>query len=164
MASNAQSPQDYFRMILLTVVGQAYTAAGYELEDLPIKWAGGRFRFIKPLEDDDLFGIIEYQLLAYSDTEWSSGMPSRFKVTLIRADNDTGLKSSHKKYVMRDLSALVVEDFGIDILPSAKHWWTFRTQDELGKALAEAGHLTIGYGMPWLAGELAPDDKKGDGQ
>lgn len=154
MVTNA--PQDHFRMILLTVVGQAYAAAGYELEDLPIKWAGGRFRFIKPLEDDDLFGIIEYQLLAYSDTEWSSGMPSRFKVTLIRADNANGIRSSNKKYAIRDLSALVVQDFGVDILPSAKHWWTFRTQDELGKALAEAGHLTVGYGMPWLAGDLMP--------
>jgi hypothetical protein len=28
--------------------------------------------------------------------------------------------------------------------------------DELGKALAEAGHLVIGYGIPWLAGDLVP--------
>jgi hypothetical protein len=24
----------------------------------------------------------------------------------------------------------------------------------LGKGLAEAGHLAIGYGMPWLSGDL----------
>ena len=56
----------------------------------------------------------------------------------------------------RTLSALVVDDFHVDILPSADHWWTFSNTDDLGRALAEAGHLVIGYGMPWLAGELEP--------
>lgn len=159
---NAQTPQDYFRMILVTVVGQAYQAAGYELDELPVKWAGGQFRFIKPLADD-LYGIIEYQLLAYTDTMWSSGMPSRFRVSLIRADNPKGQASNHPQYVQRDLAGLVVEDFGVEILPSANHWWAFRNQDELGKALAEAGHLTIGYGIPWLAGELHPRNDSADG-
>ncbi len=154
---NQQSPQDFFRTILVTVVGQAYHAAGYTLEDAPIKWAGGRFRFIKALEDE-LYGIIEYQLLAYTDTQWSSGMPSRFKVTLIRADNVGGATSNHPKFVRYDLSTLVVEDFGVAILPSINYWWVFKTQDELGKALAEAGHLSIGYGIPWLSGELSSDE------
>jgi hypothetical protein len=56
------------------------------------------------------------------------------------------------------LSALVVEDFGVAILPSANHWWTFQNTQELGNALAEAGHLTIGYGIPFLAGELSPPE------
>lgn len=142
-------------MILVTVVGQAYTAAGYTLQEQPLKWAGGRFRFLKALSDTH-YGIIEYQLLAYQDTMWSSGMPSRFNVTLIRADNANGLESDDAEYVRRDLSALVVEDFGVPILPSATYWWQFKTQDALGKALAEAGHLTIGYAIPWLAGDLSP--------
>jgi hypothetical protein len=139
-----QSAQEYFRVILLTVVGQAYAAADYALEERPIQWAGGQFRFTKALADG-LTGTLEYQLLAYSDNAFSSGQPSRFRVVLMRSD---GLR--------RDLSALVVSDFGVTILPSAAHWWTFRTTDELGRALAEAGHLTIGYGIPWLAGELTP--------
>ena len=53
------------------------------------------------------------------------------------------------------MSALVVKDFGVAILPSADHWWTFRDMNELGTALAEAGHLVVAYGMPWLAGELS---------
>ena len=56
--------------------------------------------------------------------------------------------------VRRTLSALVVEDFGVPILPSADHWWTFRDVTELGSALAEAGHLVVGYGLPWLSGDL----------
>jgi hypothetical protein len=54
------------------------------------------------------------------------------------------------------LSELVVGDFGVNILPSADHWWTYSDTDSLGHALAEAGHLAVGYGMPWLAGELEP--------
>lgn len=127
-----------FQSILLTVVGQAYAAAGYNLEERPVQWAAGQFCFVK----DDCG--ITYQLLSYTDSEWASGTPSRFRVMLRRGA------------VQRDLSALVVEDFGVAILPSANHWWTFRTMDELGHALAEAGHLVVGYGIPWMAGDLEP--------
>jgi hypothetical protein len=27
---------------------------------------------------------------------------------------------------------------------------------ELGRALGEAGSLAVGYGMPWLSGDLTP--------
>lgn len=150
------SPQAYFRVILITVVGQAYTAAGYALEDNPVQWAGGRYRFYKPL-DDGLNAFIEYQLLSYVDSEWASGMPSRFRVTLTRTDQpNPTMPSEHPEYIQRDLSTLVVDDFGVAILPSAGYWWAFRNTDELGKTLAEAGHLVIGYGIPWLAGDLQP--------
>jgi hypothetical protein len=151
-----QSPQDYFRLLLLTVVGQAFDAAGYRLEEQPMQWAGGLFRFMKPL-DNGLYGFIEYQLLAYSDTMWVSGMPSRFRVTLTRTDQPSPTASStHPAYVRRTLSELVVNDFQVAILPDADHWWTFKTTDELGKALAEAGHLVVGFGLPWLSGDLIP--------
>lgn len=164
MLDDKQSPQEFFQAILVTVVGQAFTAAGYRLEEKPTQWAGGRFRFVKLLDDgnfdDELFAFIEFQLLAYADTEWSSGMPSRFNVTLIRSDQpNAATTTNHDDFIRRDLSTLVVEDFGVPILPSARHWWTFSNTDELGKALAEAGHLVIGYGMPWLAGELHPPEE-----
>jgi hypothetical protein len=142
--SQDQTPQAYFRSILLTVVGQAFDAAGYQLEDRPMKWANGRFRFSRQLGPDDR-AIIDFQLLAYVDTMWAPSKPSRFKVTLQRAEH------------RRDLAALVVEDFAVPILPSADHWWMFATTEDLGKALAEAGHLIIGYGIPWLSGDLKPD-------
>jgi len=152
----SQTPQDYFRMLLLTVVGQAFTSAGYELEDNPVQQAGGRFRFVKAF-DNGLYGFIEFQLLAYVENEWVSRMPSRFRVTLIRSDQPTPYATSdHPQYAQRTLRALVVEDFGVGILPDANHWWTFSSTEELGKALAEAGYLAVGYGMPWLAGELLP--------
>jgi hypothetical protein len=143
-----QDPQEFFRTLLITVVGQAYSAAGYQLQETPIQWTGGLYRFEKTFDSgsaDGLTAVIEYQHLAYHDTEWSSGMPSRFRVNLSRSD---GLR--------RDLSALVVEDFGVAILPSASHWWNYRDTQSLGNALAEAGHLVIGYGMPWLSGDLTP--------
>ncbi len=149
-----QSAQDYFRLLLLTVVGQAFEAAGYTLQEHPTQWAGGRFRFTKALEGG-LYGFIEFQLLSYTDSEWSSGMPSRFQVTLVRSDQSSPYPPG-EDYAIRKLSALVVEDFGVGILPSADHWWSFRNTDELGKALAEAGHLAVGYGIPWLAGDLEP--------
>lgn len=143
-------------MLLLTVVGQAYGAAGYTLEERPIQWAGGQFRFVKLLTSG-LTAYIEYQHLAYSDTEWASGMPSRFRVTLIRTDQaNAAAQSHHALYARRTLSALVVADFGVAILPSADHWWHYRTTEQLGHALAEAGHLVVGYALPWLSGDLLP--------
>jgi hypothetical protein len=150
------SPQAYFRLILLTVVGQAFQAAGYTLDERPSQHAAGLFRFVKLLPAG-LRAIIEFQLLAYVDTEWSSGAPSRFRVTLIRTDQaNPAARTAHPGAARRDLSALVVEDFGVPILSSGGHWWTYRDVTELGRALGEAGHLAIGYGMPWLAGDLTP--------
>jgi hypothetical protein len=145
--SGTQSPQENFRVILLTVVGQAFAAAGYTLEERPIQWSGGLFRFAKLL-DDDIYARIEFQLLAYADTMWAARQPSRFRATLIRGGDTDPIR--------RDLSALVVEDFGVAILPSADYWWEFRNTDDLGKALAEAGHLIVGYGIPWLSGDIVP--------
>lgn len=153
--SNQQSPQEYFRIILLTVVGQAFGAAGYALEERPTQWAGGQFRFAKAF-DDGLYGFIEFQLLHYADPD-GSGAPSRFRVTLIRSDKPNAALSNHPRYARRTLSALVVEDFGVPILPSADHWWQFRDMTEMGKGLAEAGHLIVGYGLPWLSGDLSDD-------
>lgn len=141
-----QDAQEYFRTLLITVAGQAFSAAEYHLQEHRIKWAGGQYRFIKS-DDEGILSTIEFQHLAYQDTEWSAGMPSRFKVTLMHRD---GRK--------RDLSALVVDDFNVAILPSGGHWWSYRTTEELGNALAEAGHLIIGYGIPWLAGDLTPPE------
>ena len=157
MTSISQSPQEYFRLLLVTVVGQAFTAAGYTLEERPSQWAGGLFRFAKTVEGEVLTTFIEYQLLAYADTMWASRNPSRFRVTLTRTDQPHPRQpSAHPDYVQRDLGTLVVEDFKVAILPGTDYWWTFSTTDELGKALAESGHLVIGFGMPWLSGELQP--------
>jgi hypothetical protein len=146
-----QSLAEYFRLLLLTVVGQAFAAAGYQLEERPAQWAGGLFRFRKDL-GGGMTSAISFQLLAYTDTEWSSGSSSRFTVTLSRHV----LPGSALESAERTLSRLVVEDFGVAILPSADHWWAFSGTEQLGRALAEAGHLVVGYGLPWLAGELAP--------
>jgi len=172
MPSISQSPQEYFRLLLLTVVGQAFTAAGYTLEERPTQWAGGLFRFAKLLNAPNspslytergaggevaLTAFIEYQLLAYTDTSWASRNPSRFRVTLTRTDQPTPRQTStHPNFVQRDLGTLVIQDFAVAILPNIDYWWTFSNTDELGKALAESGHLVIGFGMPWLSGELQP--------
>jgi hypothetical protein len=151
-----QSPLDYFRFVLLTVVGQAFEAAGYRLEENPVQWAGGLFRFSKSFENG-LYGFIEFQLLNYADTIWASGNASRFRVMLTRSDRPTPAAASPSPfYTRRTLSTLVVQDFGVAILPSADHWWEFRSTQQLGSALAEAGHLIVGYGIPWLAGDLLP--------
>src|SRR5512146_2091825 len=73
------SPQAYFRLILLTVVGQAFRAAGYALDDDSLQQAGGLFRFRSELRDG-LTSFIEFQLLAYTATEFASPQPSRFRV------------------------------------------------------------------------------------
>ena len=142
-------------MILLTVVGQAYAAAGFRLEDKPAQWAGGQFRFRKQL-DDELYAFIAYQHLPYPDPQ-----PSRFRVPLARTDkSNPALTSHHSQFDRRTLSILVVQDFGVDILPAADYWWQYKNTDELGRALAETGHLAAGYGIPWLNGDLKPPERK----
>jgi hypothetical protein len=151
MSPQEQSPQEYFRLILLTVVGQAFEAAGYTLDQKPVQWANGLFRFSKTL-DDELHAFIEFQYLYYAE-----GDPSRFNVTLTRSDKPNARAASdHPKFTRKTLSELVVSDFGVKILPSSDHWWTHNNTDELGKALGEAGSLAVGYGMPWLSGDLEP--------
>lgn len=154
-----QSLQEYFRTMMHTVIGQAFMAAGYELQDEPMRWLGGRFRYHKPL-DDDLSAYIEFQVLVYNENEWIGRQPSRFRVNIIRSDKVGGKVSQHPEYFQASLSHLVVNDFGVKILPSANYWWQFNDTDSLGKALAEAGHLIIGYALPYLAGDLRPDDNQ----
>ncbi|MCY4023493.1 MAG: hypothetical protein OXF32_08590 [Anaerolineaceae bacterium] len=132
-----------FRLLLLTVLGQALGAAGYLLDEEPVSEAAGRFRFL-PADNAAADSRIELQVLAGTSSEWAPQMPSRFRVTLFRQG------------VERPLAALVVQDFGVEILPSAEHWWSWRDSVELGAALAEAGHLLVGFGIPWLKGELEP--------
>lgn len=149
MERERQSGQAYFGTLLQTVVGQAFAAAGYHLAQSPLQSAGGRFRYVKDF-GDGANGAIDFQVLVYSDSMWSSGAPSRFRVQLTRSPGARG------GAIVRSLSRLVVEDFGVNILPAADHWWSYSDTDSLGKALAEAGHLIVGYGMPWLSGELSP--------
>ena len=148
-----QASQDYFRALLRTVVGQAFAAAGYHFEEAPLQAAGGRYRFAKRFADGRR-AWIDFQALVSSDTVWSAGAPSRFRVQLTRLPARGSAERDS-----RSLAALVVADFGVRILPSADHWWSYRDTDSLGKALAEAGHLAVGYGIPWLSGELIPPDE-----
>jgi hypothetical protein len=139
-------PQAAFRELLLTVVGGAFNAAGYHLEQKPLQWAGGQYRFTRHTPDLPAQSI-GFQYLVYHDTEWSSGQPSRFRVMLYPAGRPP-----------KDLSELVVRDFGVAILPSERHWWTHALHNvtELGRALGEAGSLAVAYGMPWMDGTLQP--------
>jgi hypothetical protein len=135
------------------VVGQAYEAAGYTLEHMPVQWAGGRFRFSKPMPGN-IRATIEYQVLIYTNSAFAAPAASRFRVHLHRSRL---VKGRPEVIMARMLSALVVSDFGVAILPSADYWWPYSDAHSLGQALAEAGHLVVGYGMPWLAGELTPE-------
>jgi len=144
--TDQQSPKDYFRVILLTVVEGAFNAAGYRLDERPVQWAGGMFRFVKPLDGGQI-GVIEFQHLHYAE-----GGPSRFMVTVQRVGAGGALPP-----MRRTLPALVVDDFGVGILPGGAHWWTYNNVTELGHALGEAGSLAVAYGMPWLSGKLTPE-------
>ena len=50
MNQDRQAAHQYFRTMLLTVAGQAFTAAGYQELETPLQWAGGRFRFARSLD------------------------------------------------------------------------------------------------------------------
>ncbi len=158
MSTPKQQATDHFRTLLITVVGQAFRAAGYHLVDSPVKQAGGLFRFQTSLADG-LHGFIEFQLLYLPATEWSGAVSSRFRVSLVRTDQPNAqAHSQHPRFARKLLSVLVVNDFDVPILPSSQHWWQYSNTEQLGNALAEAGHLVVGYGVPWLAGEFDTPD------
>ena len=143
MLEESQQLHDHFRTLMLTVVGQAYQAAGYSLLNIPTQNIAGKYRWRK-IFDEGTSTFIDYQLLAYNDNAYVAGNPSRFRVTLT------------KPQISRTLSQLVVSDFGVAILPSPDYWWIFHDTESLGKALAEAGHLVVGYAIPWLSNDLIP--------
>ncbi len=145
MLPERQPQHEYFRTLMMTVLGQVLPAAGYTLVEQPYKWLAGHYQWRKTLETGD--SIIAFQLLAYTETAHAPRTPSRFRITLTRP----------APAATRTLSALVVVDFGVAVLPSADHWWTFQNTAELGQTLTEAGYLLIGYGLPWLAGETPPN-------
>lgn len=149
------SPHERFRLVLLAVVSPAYHAAGYELDHRPAHWSGGLFRFVKPFEDGEyagMQGVIEYQ----HQTDPEADYVGTFRISLARTGQPGRTPGVNHKPVRRSLSALVVEDFRVRILPIEEYWWEYHTVTELGDTLAESGHLTVGYGMPWLSGDLIP--------
>lgn len=146
------TPQDSFGQLLQMVVGEAFTAAGYKLQNNPTHQSRGLFRFQKAL-DDDISAYIEFQLLYYP-----GGGPSRFRVNLLRNRGpDARITSNDDKRVEIALTKLLWEDFDVQQLSGPDHWWLFNNSYDLGHAIAEAGKLIIGFGMPWVEGTLKPD-------
>lgn len=155
MMPERQPIHEQFKTMLQRVLDGAFYAAGYRLQQEPLQWLSGSFRYCKTL-DEGWSGWIIFQVLAYTDTAWAPRHPSRFRVHLVRTDQPNAGKSAALRYANRLLSALVVEDFGVSVVPSADYWWPFTDAHTMGHAIAEAGKLAIAYGMPWLAGELFP--------
>jgi len=141
-----------FGEIAARVVGQALTALGYTLQSNPTHQARGLFRYSKTFEDGHST-YVEFQALYYQ------GGPSRFRVNLLRnIGPDARSPSDYAEKVDTTLGKLLWNEFGVRQLSSPDHWWTFRAPNELAYAIAEAGKLLIGFGIPWLEGELSTDD------
>jgi hypothetical protein len=147
------TPQAFFGQMVETVAGQAFATAGYKLQDNPIHQMRGLFRYRKAL-DDGLSAYIEFQLLYYQ------GGRSRFHVNLLRNTGvDARANPNDPASIDVSLATLLWEDFGVRQLSSADHWWQFSSPQELGHAIAEAGKLVFGFGIPWLEGTLTPRDE-----
>lgn len=129
----------YFKETVLVIVGQALHAAGYLLHDDNVQQARGLVRFYKPsnLNTSAQLGI-GWQLLVFEQSPIA-----QFRVELLRLNAD-------QHTTKRTLSDVIWHDYKAHILPSDDFWWEFRTTDELPHAIAHAGKLLIGYGLPWL--------------
>jgi hypothetical protein len=140
-----------FGAMLEHVAGQAFAAAGYMLQPNPMHHMRGLFRYHKPLTEG-ITAYVEFQMLAYADGS------SRFRVMLMRsAGADARTPGADPARVEKSLSRLIWEDFGVRQYDAPEHWWSFRTPEALGHAIAEAGRLIFGFGIPWLEGTLTPD-------
>ncbi|MEP7288099.1 MAG: hypothetical protein ABI947_20280 [Chloroflexota bacterium] len=157
------TPQAFFGQMVERVAGQAFAAAGYTLQNNPMHQSRGLYRYAKALPSG-LAAYVEFQLLYYQ----GSG-PSRFRVNLLRnagpdaranvkdSDKDSE-KSEDSAKVEITLTKLIWDEFGVRQLDSDDHWWLFSDPNQLGHAVAEAGKLLFGFGIPWLEGTLTPDD------
>jgi hypothetical protein len=145
------TPQAIFGQTLQQVVGQAFTAAGYELQDFPMHQMRGLFRYQKRLENEGS-SYVEFQLLYYA------GGVSRFRVNLLRNSGDDARAQAADK-IETTLARLLWDEFGVEQLSGPDHWWLFNNPTELGYTLLEAGRLTFGFGIPWLEGTLEPDSE-----
>lgn len=159
--SNQERNQE-FGFYLHLVLGQAIQAAGYDKQTNEINEFSGKYIYCKQFTDatptlQGLYAFIEFQNLIYVASEWAPNAVSRFTIFLTRSDSELPyLGSEDPDYAQCMLSELVVRDFSVDILPTARHWWLYREHTELCDALAEAGHLLVGYGIPWLDEQLFP--------
>lgn len=138
-----------FYAMLERVVGQALTAAGYAPENQPLQQARGLIRYRKAL-GDGVYAFIEWQLLAFEQSP-----VAQFQVILIR---NRGVEArAHTDFEDRaehTLPWLIWHLFEARVVPSDSVWWEFRDEVELGQALASAGRLLFGYGVPWLEKKL----------
>lgn len=145
---------DTFRQMLEQVAGQAFAAAGFALQKNPLHHMRGLFRYRKA-QTDGWAIYIEWQALAYE-----SGGPSRFRVILLRSKGADARSASHSAsdpaQVEIALSRLIWDSFDIRQYDTPDHWWLFRNPTEMAYAIAEAGKLVFGFGVPWLEGKLQP--------
>ena len=138
----------YFKDILNTVAGQALEAANYQLQNEPLHHARGLLRYQKQLRDagDNIYGFIEWQLLAFEQNPFA-----RFQVRLLRNQGiDARATTTYQNRVEQTLPWVIWNHYEVQILPNDSYWWEFRHGDELPHALAHAGKLLFGYGIPWL--------------
>lgn len=138
-----------FFALLQHVVGQALAAAGYILEEQPLQQARGLIRYRKAL-GDDVYTFIEWQLLAFEQSR-----VAQFQVNLLRNRGvEARALTDYADRAEHTLPWLIWHVFGARVVPSDSVWWEFRDDNELGQALASAGRLLFGYGVPWLEKKL----------
>lgn len=148
----SQTPAEIFRQALEHVAGTAFSAAGFRLQDNPMHHARGLFRYTKPLAEG-VQVYVEFQVLVYT------GGPSRFCVNLLRnIGPDARSDSGYAGRVEVTLARLVWEGFGVGQLNGPDHWWVFGDYTQLAYAIAEAGKLAFAFGVPFLEGNLAPEN------
>jgi hypothetical protein len=144
----------FFKDTLLKVAGQALQAAGFELEDNDMQQARGLIRFRKPLPElgEDIYGFVEWQLLAFEQSPLA-----RFQIILIRNRGiDARTIAGYEHQEEHSLAWIIRHAYQSQVVPTDDHWWAFRDSNELAYAIAEAGRLLFGYGMPYL--EMRKDE------
>ena len=130
----------YFKEVLLHIVGQALMAADYVLTDNDLAQARGLVRFHKacPQLGENCQLVIDWQLLAFAQSPLA-----RFRLELARVE-------AGEYTTNRTLGDVIWHIYGSRVLPNADFWWEFKTGDELPYALSSAGKLLFAYGIPWL--------------
>ncbi len=137
-----------FRKTLQHVIGEAFDAAGYALEDNPMAQKRGLFRYHKALAEDQ-HAFIEFQTLYHPQSDLSRFRVSLLKNSVPQARQATPQTEAH------DLAYVIWHIWEVPgVLPADSHWWMYKHATDLAPQLYEAGKLLFGYGVPWLEDTL----------
>jgi len=132
-----------FHDVITHVMGSAFDAAHYHLENAPLQQQRGLYRYVK--HHDHGYCFIEFQSLYHDQSELT-----RMRVNLIKSPLQAA-RQAHPDREAYTLPYVIWHLYGAEgVLPTEEYWWVYKDDHDLAYQLVDAGKLLFAYGVPWL--------------